>query len=193
MLTPRDIVTLHNSLKSKEASDLDLTFTAAILFEKNERRLSAYVSEVQNIQKKCTKAPDAIKEMDDRKIEEAAPYLVKDEKGKPIINPDGSIQLLDDQESREKFIEIIQKYNKEYESDIKKYNDKIKEWNVFFNESEADVKIDKVPIDDVSFPKDKKFNRGKLSGLFLMLDIEDKDDSSEEDPKDKEEESKDKE
>ena len=54
------------------------------------------------------------------------------------------------------------------------------EWRNFFNNEEADVKIEMVPVEDIDFPKGRKFNRSKLSGLFLMIDIDPKDETSEE-------------
>ena len=173
MTTPENTLKLLNFLKSPLSDDLGLNFKATVALEKNTRRLTPFIEELRAIETRHRKIPDALKEMEDRKLEEMDEFLEKGENGKPIVHPNGSVKIKEDEESVANFRRIAEKYNKEYKEDIQKYNNKLMEWSKFFLEGEADVKIDMVSLEDIDFPKDKKFNKGAFSGLFVMIDMED--------------------
>ena len=183
MITNENAQKLFNFLKSPVSNEIGLNFKATIAFEKNIRRLEAYSKSLQAIQENARKYPDSLREMENRKLVELDEYLVKGEDGKPLVKPDGSIDIKKDEESLTNFRKIVEKYNMEYQEDIQKYNAKITEWLKFYKEGEAEVKIEMVSLDDIDFPKNKKLNRGELAGLFVMLEMDDEEEDDKEEEK----------
>ena len=181
MITNEKAFRLHQFLKSPLVNELELTLSASIAVEKNSRRLEAFTEELKAIDDRYRKPSPRIQEMEKKKLEELDPFIVKGDDGSTIFQEDGNIRLKNDEGVAEKVTEILTNINNEYKEDIIEHNMRAREWEEFFLTKEADIRIDKISLDDVDFPKGKKFNMGLLSHFYVMIDLED-DENAEEVP-----------
>ena len=138
-----------------------------LLVQRNVKNLKELYDSLVEAEKKVTEPSAEFAEFDSERKELITPYLVKDENGEVVLDEKGIPTPIE--EYKQTVETIFRNLLEKHKTAIEENNKKLLSWSEFLH-SEAEVKIDLIPVDDVTLP-DLGFNNIKFSILSLMLEI----------------------